>query len=58
MDNNGKSNRKEFASLPISKKDYELVKKKQLELSLKNDKIIPLSEIASQLVRKGLDLIE
>jgi hypothetical protein len=50
--------KKEFSALPILKEEYDLVKQKQIELTAKRNRMVTLSEISSELIKKGLHLIE
>lgn len=54
-DENG--DKKNYA-IPTLKEDYELIKQKQIELTSKRNRIVSLSEIESELVKIGLNLIE
>ena len=55
---NCNNNKKEFNALPISPDEYQMVKHKQTELITKRGKMVSLTEIANELVQKGLDLLE
>lgn len=45
-------------AIPIHLEEFELVKQKQLELSTKRNKILTLTEVSNEIVRKGLQLMK
>lgn len=55
---NSTSQKKGFGSLPVSKEKYELVKKKQLEMTHKSGKMLSLTEVTDKIIEKGLLLVE
>ncbi len=45
-------------AIPIHLEEFELVKQKQLELSTKRNKILTLTEVSNEIVRKGLETMK
>ncbi len=43
--------------IPIHLEEFELVKQKQLELSTRRNKILTLTEVSNEIVKKGLQLM-
>lgn len=50
--------KKKFGNLPVSEREYEMVKQKQIELIGKRGKTLSLTEVVDEIVRKGIDLVE
>ncbi len=47
-----------YTSIPILIEEHELIKQKQISLISKRNRMVPLSEVVSELVAKGLHLVE
>ena len=45
---------KTSGAIPISLENLELIRKKQFELSKKEGKILKLTEVSNEIVKKGL----
>lgn len=41
-------------AIPIHMEEFELVKQKQLELSTKRNKMLTLTEVSNEIVKRGL----
>lgn len=48
---------KKHGAIPISAELLKLVKQKQLEISNEKSKIVTLTEVSNEIVRKGLELM-
>ena len=46
---------KKICVIPIYNEELELVKKKQLDLSKKRNKMLTLTEVSNEIIRKGLE---
>lgn len=49
---------KEFENLPISKEVRGLVDAKRIELIYKRQKTLTLTEVADEIIKKGISLVE